>query len=297
MLFVMLLIVTFIAFTIIYFLPGSPLPFLSMRAEASGLTRALGSLGLSGTFFGNFILFVVDILMKLDSSAFAMTKPVALSTFSVRVKYTLMLCLCAVVISWIVGLPLGIAAATHRGKALDNILTGLSVAFGSMPSFWVGLMLLLVFSGILNVIPVLFFGTKSMILPIVTLSICNLPTVSGAVRAGIVDAMGKDFIVAARSKGLRERLVINRHAVRNAFLPLLSVLSSQLTKAFGGALVIERVFSVPGLGSLMFDSISSRDIFTVMVCLLISACISGVVSLLADVIYTVVNPSLRQRYE
>ncbi len=294
---VMLLAVMFITFSIMYTLQGSWLQRLSAGVPTGTLAGTLNSIGLYGTFFGDFFLFFVRYIIPMDFATILSSSSISNSMLSMRIQYTLILCLSAVVVSWLVGMPLGIAAATHKDKGLDHVITAITVGLGSMPSFWVGLVLLLIFAGTLKLISLLFVGTISLILPIVALSLCNIPIVTGATRSGLLETLDQDFIVTARAKGLKERFVIWRHAVRNSMLPLLSVLGSQLTKAFGGALVIEMVFSIPGLGSMMFDSISKRDYFAAVFCILIAAAISGVVNLLADILYTAVNPSLRQRYE
>jgi len=297
MLILMLLVVVFTAFTILYVLPGSNLQILSPLAQGTALGSVLETLHLSGTFFGNFILFVVNCLIRFDVKAIMSPGSTVFKNLPVRIGYTMTLCLGAVLLSWIIGLPLGITAAAHKGSKLDNLITILTVGFGSMPAFWVGLMMLLVFCWMLGLVNILFSGYESLVLPILTLTISNIPIVTGAARSGVVETLDKDFILTVRAKGVKERRVVWAHAVRNTLLPLLSILSSQLTKAFGGALIIETVFAIPGLGRLMFDSITSRDNVTVMVCLLISAAISGVVSMVADIVYTAVNPSVRQRYE
>lgn len=297
MLLAMLLAVSFMAFAILYILPGSTLFTLSMKASGTGLGNFLERINLSGTFFGNYILFLVRNLIMMDMKPLMAPGTNTLRTLPTRIEYTMILCLGAVLLSWIIGLPLGITAAAHKGGLLDNAITVVTVGLGSMPPFWIGLMLLLLFAGVLNWVSILFAGPKSLILPIITLTASNIPIVTAAARSGVVDTLDKDFVMTVRAKGVKERTVVWAHAVRNTLLPLLSILSSQLTKAFGGALVIEMVFAVPGLGSMMFESITARDNLTVMICLLISAAISGVVSMVADIVYTAVNPSVRQRYE
>jgi len=294
---VMLLMVFFITFTILSSRPGSWLHFLSEGEPTGGAAKALDSVGLYGTLIGDFLLFMLRYAVRLDFAALLSRSTIGYVMLPMRVKYTLILCVSAVIVSWLVGMPLGIAAATNRGRRLDNVITSMTVALGSMPSFWVGLMLLLLFGGVLHMVSMLFGGVKSLILPIVALSVCNIPIVTAATRAGLLETLDKDFIVTVRAKGVRERLVVWRHAVRNSMLPLMSILGNQLTKAFGGALIIEIVFSVPGVGSMMYDAINRRDFLAEIICILISAALSGVINLVADIAYTAINPAVRQRYE
>ena len=289
--------VTFIVFAVTYHLPGANLEFLSNGEPANGLAKVLAAVGLYDTFVGDFFLFILKYVIKLDFTFLLSNNPSNISALPSRIKYTLILCLSSVVLSWIVGMPLGIAAATHKGKKLDTGITSLTVALGSMPTFWTGLMLLLVFAGLLRIVSTLFKGPSSLILPIIALTLSNIPIVTGATRSGLVETFDKDYILTVRAKGLSEKAIIWAHAVRNSMLPLLSILSSQLTKALGGALVLEMVFSIPGLGMLMFNSISTRDFPLLMLCILMAATFSGLISVIADAIYAAVNPAVRQRFE
>ncbi len=292
-----LLAVSFIVFAVMYNLAGANLEFLSHGEPVGTLAKALAAIGLYDTFLGDFFLFLLKYVIQLDFVQLLSTNPSNVSALPTRIKYTLILCLGSVILSWIIGMPLGIAAATHKGKKLDTAITSMTVALGSMPTFWTGLMLLLVFAGFLRIVSTLFKGPVSLILPIISLTLSNIPIVTGATRSGLVATFDKDFILTVRAKGLSERVVIWAHAVRNSMLPLLSILSSQLTKAFGGALVLEMVFSIPGIGTMMFNAISTRDFPLLMVTILISATFSGLISVIADTIYAAVNPAVRQRYE
>lgn len=293
-----LLGVIFLTFTIMYFLRGSNLPvLLSPDEPPDGLSRALEHVGLYGTYLGDFLYFLLRYVARLQFTGLVSGKLTDINTLSTRYLYTLISCLSAVAVSWIVGLPLGIAAATRSGGFLDNVVSALTVGFGSMPTFWVGLMLLMLFASKLRIVPMLFVGLPSLILPVVTLSLSNISLVTSAARSSVLETLDKDFIMAARAKGLRESLVIWRHGVRNSVLPLLSTLGSQLTKALTGALVVEYVFSIPGIGRLMFDSISNRDFNTVLICILITAVTSGAINVVTDVLYTFINPAVKRRYE
>ncbi|MBR6812218.1 MAG: ABC transporter permease [Oscillospiraceae bacterium] len=292
-----LLAVSFIVFAVMYNLAGSNLDFLSYGEPVGALAKVLAAIGLYDTFLGDFFLFLLKYVIQLDFAQLLSANPSNVSALPTRIKYTLLLCMGAVILSWIIGMPLGIAAATHKGGKLDTGITSVTVALGSMPTFWTGLMLLLIFAGFLRMVSTLFKGPQSLILPIISLTLSNIPIVTAATRAGLVETFDKDFILTVRSKGLPERAVIWSHAVRNSILPLLSILSSQLTKAFGGALVLEMVFSVPGLGMMLFNSISTRDFPLLMVCILLAATFSGLISVIADAIYAAVNPAVRQRYE
>ena len=197
-------------------------------------------------------------------------------------------------IGLIIALPLGILSAVYRNSIIDLIVTVLATLGRAMPGFWIGLMLILVFWVHFRALPA--YGAespKSIIMPALALGVGLAATLSRLTRSSMLEVLGQDYVRTARSKGLSERVVILRHALRNALIPVVTSFGLSLGWLLGGAVVIESVFSWPGLGRLMIDSIDIRDITIVQAGLLFFATSFVVINLIVDIVYTLLDPRVR----
>ncbi|HEX4141026.1 MAG TPA: ABC transporter permease [Candidatus Methylacidiphilales bacterium] len=249
-------------------------------------------------------------LLHLDlGQSFVDHRPVA-DKIRERLPLTLTLMGSSLVLSYLIAIPLGVAAAIKRGQALDRTISFVVFLLYSIPSFAMALMLILLVAGgdYLNLLPMygitsinasdmsffprLWDRIQHMILPVFCLTYGTLASISRYSRVSMLDALGQDFIRTARAKGLPERLVLFRHALRNALIPIITIFALDLPSLVGGAIIIEGIFSLPGLGQLIFMSLDAQDIPTIMGITLVAAVVTLFSYLLADILYVVVDPRI-----
>jgi len=210
-----------------------------------------------------------------------------------RLGNTILLTFTSALIGIIIAVPLGIISALNRNSIVDLLVTTLSALGTAMPSFWLGLQLILLFSVTLRLLPA--FGAltpAALIMPSVTLGVGMAARMSRLTRSAMLEVLNEDYVRTARSKGLRNRTVVIRHALRNALIPLVTVMGLQLGWLLGGSVVVESVFSWPGLGRLMVESINVRDITVVQAGLLWFALCFALINLAVDVAYTFLDPRI-----
>jgi len=219
-----------------------------------------------------------------------------------RVPVTLELAFLAVCLSWVLGLPLGVLAAVFRGTWVDGVSRVVAVAGLAVPNFWLGVLIILLLSTYFHWIPPLGYAdllddpwknAQQMIWPALALSYRLAAILSRLTRAGMIEVLSQDYIRTARAKGLPTLTILTRHALRNALLPVVTVTGLQLGFLLAGAVVMETIFSLPGMGRLLVDSINHRDFPAIQTALVLVAVIVLVVNLAVDVLYTRINPLVR----
>jgi peptide/nickel transport system permease protein len=211
-----------------------------------------------------------------------------------RLAWTYLLAGTAALIGLVIAIPLGVLAAVKRNGPIDFLSTALATLGTAMPSFWLGLMLIMLFSVNLRLLPAIGAdGPKALIMPAATLGLGMAARLSRLTRSSMLEVLGQDYIRTAWSKGLQERLVVVRHALRNALIPVVTAFGLQLGWLLGGAVVVESVFAWPGLGRLMIDSISVRDITVVQAGLFWFALSFMLINLCVDLLYTLIDPRIR----
>jgi len=207
---------------------------------------------------------------------------------------TIRLALMAVAVTVLLAIPLGIAAALRPNSALDRFSLGVAVSAQAVPSFWLGLMLVILFAVMIPIFPVSGDGTwLHYVLPALVLGATSVPAVMRLTRAGLIDVMDSDYVRTARAKGYRGLSLLLRHAMRNAMLPIVSVLAVQLGQKFGGSVIVESIFAINGLGRLTLQSILGSDIPTVQMLIFIFALVFIVMNFLADVLNALLDPRIR----
>jgi ABC-type dipeptide/oligopeptide/nickel transport system permease component len=212
---------------------------------------------------------------------------------AVAIPATVELAAAAIAIAVVVGGTAGVLAAAKRGSLIDEAILFASSILVALPQFWVGLFAALVFALYLGWLPATGASEpRSIILPALTLSLGTTAFIARMVRADLVEVMGADYIRTARSKGLGERTIIRRHALRNALLPTLTVVGLQFGELLGGAVIVEQVFAWPGIGSLMYSAVTSRDYTMIQGSAIVVALGFVLVSLLVDVAYHIANPTI-----
>lgn len=217
----------------------------------------------------------------------------ALSLVLERLPATALLTGVSILFAVVVGVPLGFLAAVRNGRLTDRLSNVGAVAGQSIPSFWLGLLLILVFSVSLGVLPTGGMGTlKQLILPGFTLGLYSLGRVAKLTRSSVLDVLRADYVRTARAKGLRERVVMSRHVLKNAAIPIVTIIGLQMGGLIGGAIVVETIFAWPGLGRLIVQSIQFRDFPTALAAVFFTAVSVSVINLIVDLLYGLLNPRI-----
>jgi peptide/nickel transport system permease protein len=226
-------------------------------------------------------------------TSYVFKKPV-LYLLALRLPATIQLAGTSMILAAAVGIILGIYAAVRENQVLDHILRVATLFGVSMPGFWVALILILIFSVKLKFVPVSGYGgLENLLLPATALSIHSIAAVTRITRTSMLETLGQEYIRFAKSKGLPMWKIVSRHALKNAMLPVVTVIGFQMGSLLGGAVVIEKIFSWPGIGSLLVDSVSARDLPMVQGCVLAIVTIFLLVNFIVDILYTNIDPRIR----
>jgi peptide/nickel transport system permease protein len=208
-----------------------------------------------------------------------------------RLPATGLLTLAAVAFSTLLGIPLGFAAAIHRGRLVDKLANVGSVLGQSVPTFWLGLLLILVFAVNLHLLPTGGMGRpEQLILPALTLGLYSLGRIVKVTRASVLEALRADYVRTARAKGLAQSRILSRHVLKNASIPIVTITGLQIGGLLGGAIIVETIFAWPGLGRLIVQSIQFRDFPTALAAVFFTAVTVSVINLTVDLLYGVLNP-------
>jgi ABC-type dipeptide/oligopeptide/nickel transport system permease component len=211
-----------------------------------------------------------------------------------RLPTTLLLAAASVVLSTLIAVPLGVLAAMRKGGLADALATGAALLAISMPSFWLGVILILVFAGALRILPASGSGTwQQLILPTITISAFSIGLLTRLVRRAVGETLRQPFVTTARSKGLGERAIAWGHVMRNSAIPIVTVMGLQFGALVGGSVVVETVFAWPGVGWLMIQSIEARDLPVIRAAVLVLAVFIVAINLFVDVLYTLLDPRIR----
>jgi len=215
-----------------------------------------------------------------------------------RLPYTVYLALAAMAVTLIIALPVGIIAAVKQNTWVDAVSSTFAIAGLSIPGFWLGLMLILLFAIKLGWLPVTGAedGLKSIIMPAITAGIGNAALVTRMTRSSMLDTLRQDYLRTARAKGVSERKVVLKHALGNALIPIITIVGSQFSILFGGAVVTEMVFAWPGVGNLTVTAIRGNDYTMVTGCVIMTTIFTALVLLLVDILYAYVDPRIKAQY-
>lgn len=300
---VLLLIVTFLTFILIHQAPGGPSILLSPDIPPDEAEKISESLGLNDPVLVQYVRWLGGLAQFNFGMSYQQTRPVT-EVIAQRLPPTLVLAGLSLVVSLLVAIPLGILAAVRRNSLFDHVATMLSLFGVAVPVFWYGLMLIIICGVWLHILPSggladdpsrfdLVDRAKHLVLPTLVLATTAMAQFTRYMRSGMVAVLQDDYVRTARAKGLAERVVLVRHAFRNALIPVITIVGVVIPRLIGGAAITEKVFSYPGMGSLAVDSAFQRDYPVVMgVTLLVGvAVIAG--NLLTDLMYGWVDPRIR----
>ncbi len=315
--------VAIVAFSFIRMIPGDPILLLAgergMTEERYQQLQAV--YGFDQPIYIQFFNYVGDILTG-DFGTSVVTKRPVLEEFFTLFPATIELSVCAIIVATAIGIPAGVLAAVKRGTWLDQSIMGTALVGYSMPIFWWGLLLIILFSGILQWTPVsgrisliYFFppvtgfmlidsllsgqagafksAVSHLVLPTIVLATIPLAVIARQTRSAMLEVLGEDYVRTARSKGLAPNRVIGLHALRNALIPVITTIGLQVGVLLAGAILTETIFSWPGIGKWMVDSVSKRDYAVVQGGLLLIAAVIMIVNLIVDVLYGLINPRIR----
>lgn len=287
--------VTTMAVTLlIHLVPGDPVQIMYAQSQSTTpeqLEQIRHQLGLDRPIYEQYIMYMGRILQGDFGTTIRGSQPV-LELLLVRLPNTLVLALSSLVVTMVVGVTAGFFAAYKRGTWIDTgLMTGAILGI-SIPSFWLGLMLMYVFSIRLGWLPVSGTDFKNLILPALTLGLANAAAVSRLTRSSMLDVFSQDYMRTARAKGLAETIVLSRHAFRNGMINVVNMLGLQFTYMMGGAIVVENVFAWNGIGRLAIQSIFQRDYPTIQGFILIFATVVVTVSIFLDILYVWIDPRI-----
>lgn len=296
-----LLGVTILVFLLVHLTPGDPATLLAgPEAYEKDIEAIRERLGLNDPLhlqYGRFLSSAV----RLDfGRSFRTNRPV-MQDIRTRFPNTIQLAMVAITWSVIFGVVIGVYAGVRPNSLGDGLSMGAALVGVSAPSFWIGLLLMLVFAYWLGWLPASgmgqsFFssdGFRRMIMPAITLGTGTAAIMARMTRSSMLEVLNQDYIRTARSKGLGERTVVYRHALRNALIPVVTLIGLQLGVLLGGAVITEQVFAWPGIGTLLINGINARDYPMVQACILLIALIFVIVNLFVDLTYSLIDPRIR----
>lgn len=292
-----LLTVAVLIFTLMYFVPGDPVEImLGDTATPEQIAAARAKFGLDQPYLIRLWNYLVGIVHLDFGTSYLQGSSVASELF-LRFPRTLTLASLSILFTIAVGIPIGIQCAIHANKLSDKIWMFLTMLGNSMPGFWLALLLVILFSVKLGWLP--SNGTGGLeyyILPVVANSIGSLADIARQTRSSMLEVIRSDYVVTARAKGLPEKDVIWKHALPNALIPIITVCGSRFGFMLGGTVIIESVFSIPGIGMYMVNGINSRDYPVVQGSIIYIAFIFAFIMLITDLIYAYVDPRIKAQY-
>lgn len=294
-----LLGVVLIVFTLMYFSPGDPAKLMLGDSASEEDVQALREeLGLNDPYLVQLGNYIKDLVTKLDFGDSYITERPVMTEILERFPNTALLAVLAAGVSVIIGVSCGVIAATKQYSVFDNIATAVSLIGVSMPSFWLGLMCVIIFSIHLGLLPASgSYGPQYWILPAITLGTASAASIMRITRSSMLEVIRQDYIRTARSKGQVEKVVVLKHALKNALIPVITVVGLQFGNLLGGSVLIESVFAIPGIGKYMIDAIKSRDMPVVMGSVLFLAIIFSFVNLMVDILYSYIDPRIKSQYK
>jgi peptide/nickel transport system permease protein len=290
-------VVLFGVLTIVFFLQhlsGDPTDLLLPIDAPEELRKELRQeMGLDRPLYLQYARFISNVLQGKIGESYKFKQP-ALTLVIERLPNTALLASTALFMALVVSIPLGIVAGVYRGSWIDTTATGVSLIGQATPVYWSGLLFILLFSVELRWFPSMGGGSaRALVLPAVTLAVYSMARITRLTRSAVLEVLNQDYVMVARAKGLTERVVLFKHVLRNAAIPIATMVGLQLGGLLGGAVLTEMVFSWPGIGRLAVNAVYGRDFPVVQAVTLVVATLFSGVNLLVDITYAVLNPQIR----
>ena len=296
--FVVVLGVTVVTFSAMQSAPGDPAEMIAVARYGEDLTQeeiewVRVTEGLDAPVYIQYLGWLGHIL-RLDLGKSLITYEDVLEEILTRFPATLVLTISSLILSLLIALPIGIISAVRKNTIVDNACMTGALLGVSMPNFWLGLLLIWLFALSLGLLPSFGYGSiKHLILPTITLGTSMAAITTRLTRSSMLDVLNQDYIVTAKAKGLDEKTILLRHALKNAMLPVITFVGLQLGFLLGGAVIVETIFAWPGIGRLLVDSIYARDFALIQGCVLFIAVIFALANLAVDILYAYLDPRIR----
>ena len=289
-----LLGISLITFVLLQVVPGDPVALmLEKRADPETIAKVRKELGLDLPYYVQYLNFVKGAI-HLDFGTSYFTKEVVTDALIRSFKVTVKLACMSFIFAAVIGIPCGIFAAVKRGKGIDTVVMVLSIIGVSAPAFWVAIILQILFGLKLNILPISGFDTPaSYILPSIALGARYAGNIARITRTSMLEVLGQDYIRTAKAKGAMRWAVILKHALKNAMIPIVTLVGTDFGYMLTGSMLIEKVFSIPGIGKLAVDAMSNRDLPLLEGTVMYIAFVFVVVNLIVDVSYAFLDPRIR----
>ena len=302
---VTLLVASAVIFAITHVLPSDPAEIiLGINAQEDTLTALRQQMGLDQPLYQQYFSWIFGVITGDFGTSYTYSVPVS-ELIGERLWVSLPLALLSLTLSTVIAIPVGVIAASRQGKLTDVGIMGITQLGIALPNFWFAMLLVLVFAMTLQWLPAGGFagwddgvlaGLKSLLLPAVALALPQASILARIMRSSLLDVLKEDYMRTARAKGLPHKIVLWKHGVRNAFIPVLTILGLQFSFLIAGTIIIENIFYLPGLGRLIFQAIAGRDLIVLqgLILLLVSAVI--IINFFVDVAYAIVDPRIKRAY-
>lgn len=289
--------ISFILFTIMDLTPGDPARvILGEYASQEDVDALREEMGLNDNFFVRYGKYIVSAVTGDLGQSYRTGVPVV-EEIAARFPVTLKIAVMAMFIAVFIGIPVGIISAVRQYSFADIVATMSALAFTSIPAFWLGLLLILLLSVQLHLLPAIGSDSwKHLIMPSVSLAAAQMATIMRMTRSTMLEVIRQDYISTAKAKGAEPRRIIFHHAIKNALLPVITTVGLSISNLLGGALIIENVFGISGLGTLMVNSVKSKDAPMLIGSVMFAAVVAGLVNLSVDVLYTYIDPRIKAQF-
>ncbi len=297
-----LIIVSVVIFSLIHLVPGDPATaMLGDLATEEDIAALRLRMGLDKPLIEQYFIWIGNIFHG-DFGMSVVNNETVSSLIASHIRPTISLAIYALVIAAVIAIPLGMIASRKKGSAIDHVVSVVSLAGISLPSFLLGLFLMLLFSVKFRIFPVSGYKEisegflehiRSLTLPAIALGFMNAALMMRMTRASMLEVLGSDYIKMAKAKGVKEFSLLAKHAFKNTLVTLITIFGQSIVQALSGAAVVESLFAVPGLGQLMVNSIGRRDYYVIQAIVLLIAVINVVINMIIDILYGFVDPRVR----
>jgi peptide/nickel transport system permease protein len=291
--------VSLIVFTIMYLSPtDAAITILGESASQESLDQLRREMGLYDPFIVQYYRYASNVFFRFNLGRSYVSNREVLPEILLRLPNTIRLASVSILFAALIGIPLGVAASIKPNKAVDNVTMVVALFGVSVPTFWQALILIIIFSLNLRWFPSGGFDRiDQMVLPVIALSTTSIGSIARITRSSMIDSLNQDYVRTAFAKGLSNFNVVFRHALKNALIPVVTIIGLQFGALLGGAVLTESIFSINGLGVLMVNSIRQRDIMMVQGSVLFVAFLFTLVNLFVDLTYAYIDPRIREQYE
>lgn len=301
---IVLLLITFLSYLIMEMIPGDAVSYmLGLEASQEAIDNLRAELNLDKPFLVRYFMWLGGMLHGDMGVSVFYHEPVT-QLLAKRLVISFQMGFIALILSTVAGILLGIISAVRRGGVADNLISLLANIGISMPQFWFGVLMIIIFAVKLKLLPVqgytapskdMAMHIKQMVMPVIVTAIGALASMVRQTRSAVLETINQDYVRTAREKGLRESAILARHVLRNALVPVITLLGMQVRVLFGGLVIVENIFAVPGMGSLLVNSVYNRDITVVQGCMVVMGLVVVIANFLVDISYGLIDPRVRSK--